>query len=129
MQVLEYDRSFLSARILFDQFNGNLIISGAFGLFRKDVVIAAGGYDVGTVGEDMEIVTRLHVFCRVNGIDYKIRYAPDAICWTQAPETLGDLVRSAAAGTAACWSAWSSTRASAATRALAWWGRSRTATS
>lgn len=93
MQVLEYDRSFLSARILFDQFNGNLIISGAFGLFRKDLVIAAGGYDVGTVGEDMEIVTRLHVFCRVNGIDYKIRYAPDAICWTQAPETLGDLVR------------------------------------
>ncbi|MEE0704136.1 MAG: glycosyltransferase [Collinsella sp.] len=93
MQVLEYDRSFLSARILFDQFNGNLIISGAFGLFRKDLVIAAGGYGVDTVGEDMEIVTRLHVFCCVNGIDYKIRYAPDAICWSQAPESLGDLVR------------------------------------
>lgn len=43
MQVLEYDRSFLASRILFDQFNGSLIISGAFGLFRKDVVIAAGG--------------------------------------------------------------------------------------
>ena len=91
MQVLEYDRSFLSARIMFDQFNGNLIISGAFGLFRKDVVVAVGGYDRTTVGEDMELVTRLHVFCRVNDIDYRIRYAQDAVCWTQAPETLHDL--------------------------------------
>ena len=44
MQVLEYDRSFLAARILFDKFNGSIIISGAFGLFKKDIVIAAGGY-------------------------------------------------------------------------------------
>lgn len=91
MQVLEYDRSFLSARILFDQFNGNLIISGAFGLFRKDVVIAVGGYDRTTVGEDMELVTRLHAFCRASEMDYRIRYAQDAVCWTQAPETLRDL--------------------------------------
>ena len=93
MQVLEYDRSFLSARILFDQFNGNLIISGAFGLFRKDLAIACGGYDLDTVGEDMELVTKLHVFCRTNGRDYLIKYAPDAICWSQAPETLRDLVK------------------------------------
>lgn len=93
MQVLEYDRSFLSARILLDHFNGNLIISGAFGLFKKDIVIAAGGYDRTTVGEDMELVTRLHVFCRTNGIDYSIRYAPEAICWSQAPETLRDLCK------------------------------------
>ena len=72
MQVLEYDRSFLSARILFDQFNGNLIISGAFGLFRKDLAIACGGYDLDTGGEDMELVTKLHVFCRTNGHDYLI---------------------------------------------------------
>lgn len=91
MQVLEYDRSFLSARILFDLFNGNLIISGAFGLFRKDVVVAVGGYDRATVGEDMELVTRLHAFCRASEMDYRIRYAQDAVCWTQAPETLRDL--------------------------------------
>lgn len=93
MQVLEYDRSFLSARILFDQFNGNLIISGAFGLFKKDLVIACGGYDRDTVGEDMELVTKLHVFCRTNNMDYLIKYAPDAICWSQAPETLHDLIK------------------------------------
>lgn len=93
MQVLEYERSFLAARILFDKFNGSIIISGAFGLFKKSVVISAGGYDSSTVGEDMELVVKLHVFCRENHIPYRIRYATDAICWTQVPESLGDLCK------------------------------------
>lgn len=93
MQVLEYDRSFLAARILFDKFNGSIIISGAFGLFQKSVVIDAGGYDPTTMGEDMELVVKLHVFCREHGIPYRIRYATDAICWTQVPERLKDLCK------------------------------------
>ena len=91
MQVLEYDRSFLASRIMFDKFNGSLIISGAFGLFKKDVVIAVGGYNNKTVGEDMELVVKLHEYCISNNIRYNICYATDAICWTQAPEKLGDL--------------------------------------
>ena len=91
LQVLEYDRSFLAARILFDRFNGSIIISGAFGLFKKSVVIDAGGYDTATMGEDMELVVKLHVFCREHNLPYRIRYATDAICWTQAPEHLSDL--------------------------------------
>lgn len=91
MQVLEYDRSFLASRILFDTFNGSLIISGAFGLFKKETVIAVGGYDHKTMGEDMELVVKLHEYCRVSNMDYSIKYATDAICWTQAPEKLGDL--------------------------------------
>lgn len=91
MQALEYDRSFLAARILFDKFNGSIIISGAFGLFKKDVVIAAGGYDCDTMGEDMELVVKLHVYCRKNEIPYLIKYAIDAVCWSQAPETFDDL--------------------------------------
>lgn len=93
MQVLEYDRSFLASRILFDKFNGSLIISGAFGMFRKDVVIAAGGYNHNTMGEDMELVVRLHEYCTVNNISYSIKYATDAVCWTQAPEKLRDLCK------------------------------------
>ena len=91
MQVLEYDRSFLASRILFDKFNGSLIISGAFGLFKKDVVIAAGGYNNKTMGEDMELVVKLHEYCTVNNMEYNISYATDAVCWTQAPEKLSDL--------------------------------------
>ena len=93
MQVLEYDRSFLASRILFDKFNGNIIVSGAFGLFKKNVVMEAGGYDATTMGEDMELVVKLHVYCREHGMDYRIRYATDAICWTQAPEKLSDLCK------------------------------------
>ncbi len=93
MQVLEYDRSFLASRILFDKYNGNLIISGAFGLFKKDIVIAAGGYDSKTMGEDMELVVKLHVYCRSHNIEYQLKYAPDAICWSQVPEALEDLIK------------------------------------
>lgn len=93
MQVLEYDRSFLAARILFDKLNGSIIISGAFGLFKKSTVISAGGYDATTMGEDMELVVKLHAFCRENRMPYSIRYATDAICWTQVPEKLGDLCK------------------------------------
>ncbi|MBQ8498133.1 MAG: glycosyltransferase [Clostridia bacterium] len=93
MQVIEYDRSFLSTRILFDKFNGSLIISGAFGLFKKEAVIAVGGYDSKTMGEDMELVVDLHKYCTVNKKPYAIKYATDAVCWTQAPERLRDLMK------------------------------------
>lgn len=93
MQVIEYNRTFLASRIMFDKINANLIISGAFGLFRKDIVVAAGGYDPSTRGEDMELVIKLHTFCRANKIDYRMRYVSDAICWTQAPEKLSDLAK------------------------------------
>lgn len=93
MQVLEYDRSFFASRIMLDRFNGNLIISGAFGLFKKDIVISAGGYETSTVGEDMELVMKLHVFCKMNKIPYTIKYLSDAVCWSQAPESLRDLIK------------------------------------
>ncbi len=93
MQVLEYDRSFFASRIMLDGYNGNLIISGAFGLFKKEMVVAVGGYDTNTVGEDMELVMKLHVFCKSHSIPYSIKYVPDAICWSQAPEKLGDLIK------------------------------------
>ncbi|MDR0326284.1 MAG: glycosyltransferase [Oscillospiraceae bacterium] len=91
MQVMEYDRSFMASRILLDLFNGNLIVSGAFGLFKKSTVIAAGGYNPATLGEDMDLIVRLHVYCRNSREKYAIRYEPNAVCWSQAPTSLGDL--------------------------------------
>ena len=93
MQVLEYDRAFLASRILLDEYNGNLIISGAFGLFKKDLVIACGGYDTDTVGEDFELVVKLHIFAHQNNLPYRICYVPEAICWTQVPSSLSDLLK------------------------------------
>lgn len=93
MQVVEYDRSFLASRILLDQFSGNLIISGAFGLFRKDVVLSTGGYRTDTIGEDMELVMRLHTFMLNNNRPYKVKYHPEAICWSQAPGSVKDIMK------------------------------------
>lgn len=93
MQVLEYERSFLASRIFLDKFNGNLIISGAFGLFDKKAVIGVGGYQTGSMGEDMELIVKLHSYYRANDLPYQIKYAYEAVCWTQAPEKLGDLLK------------------------------------
>ncbi|MEG1577256.1 MAG: glycosyltransferase family 2 protein [Oscillospiraceae bacterium] len=93
MQVLEYERSFLASRVFMNHFNGNLIISGAFGMFKKSTVVLAGGYDSSTMGEDMELVVKLHAFCRANNLPYSLQYVPDAICWSQVPGSLPDLMR------------------------------------
>ncbi|MEG2456136.1 MAG: glycosyltransferase family 2 protein, partial [Oscillospiraceae bacterium] len=93
MQVLEYERSFLASRVFMNHFNGNLIISGAFGMFKKSTVILAGGYDSSTMGEDMELVVKLHAFCRANNLPYSLQYVPDAVCWSQVPSSLPDLMR------------------------------------
>ncbi|WP_252315753.1 glycosyltransferase [Sinobaca sp. H24] len=87
MQVIEYFRAFLIGRLGMSHFNILLIVSGAFGLFEKSAVIAAGGYRTDTVGEDMELVVRMHRTARENNRKSKISYIPDPVCWTEAPET------------------------------------------
>lgn len=91
MQMLEYSRTFMAMRMFLDSFNSNLIISGTCGLFRKDIVIQTNGYKTDTVGEDMELVVKLHAYCRSKKVPYRIAYAPDAICWTQVPSRLRDM--------------------------------------
>jgi len=90
-QTVEYLRAFLFGRLGWSPMNAMLIISGAFGLFRKDSVVAAGGYRTDTVGEDMELVVRLHRFMRNERRDYRITFVPDPICWTESPEDLKTL--------------------------------------
>jgi cellulose synthase/poly-beta-1,6-N-acetylglucosamine synthase-like glycosyltransferase len=87
-QILEYLRAFLFGRMGWSPLNAMLIISGAFGLFRKETVVSAGGYSTKTVGEDMELIVRLHRHLRGSGEPYRIAFVPDPICWTQAPENL-----------------------------------------
>jgi len=92
-QIMEYLRAFLAGRMAFSLINGLLIISGAFGLFRKDKVIEVGGYATDTVGEDMELIMRLHARLREKKEPYSIYYVPDPVCWTEAPEDLKVLGR------------------------------------
>lgn len=92
-QVVEYFRAYLSGRMGWGALNGLLIISGAFGLFRKDIVLAVGGYKHDTVGEDMELVVRMHRHCCERDIPYRVEFVPDPVCWTEAPESLKVLGR------------------------------------
>ncbi|MFN0730109.1 glycosyltransferase family 2 protein [Polaribacter gochangensis] len=86
MQILEYFRAFLLGRMAWSRLNGLLVISGAFGMFDKEIAIKVGGYDVKTVGEDMEIVVRMRRHMEENKEKYKVAYIPDPLCWTEAPD-------------------------------------------
>ncbi|MDX2085252.1 MAG: glycosyltransferase [Candidatus Melainabacteria bacterium] len=91
IQVVEYLRAFLFGRLGWSPLNALLIISGAFSVFRRDAVIAVGGYCTHTVGEDMELVVRLHRHYRLNQLPYRITFVPDPICWTDVPEDIKTL--------------------------------------
>lgn len=92
-QVLEYLRAFLFGRMGWDAVNATLIISGAFGIFKRSIVVQVGGYSTDTVGEDMELIVRIHRHCRENKIPYRINFIPDPVAWTECPETLRVLGR------------------------------------
>lgn len=88
-QIVEYFRSFLSGRLSWGR--SLLIVSGAFGLFNKQVVIDCGGYKTKTIGEDMEVVVNVHHYMRVHKRKYSVKFCPEAVCWTQGPMSLKDL--------------------------------------
>jgi cellulose synthase/poly-beta-1,6-N-acetylglucosamine synthase-like glycosyltransferase len=87
IQVVEYLRAFLFGRLGWNRLGGNIIISGAFGLFQREAVLNAGGYLHDTVGEDMELVVRLKRLSYENGGPGKIAFVPDPVAWTEVPES------------------------------------------
>lgn len=93
VQVVEYLRSFLYGRLGWNRLGGNMIISGAFGLFRKDHLLEIGGYRTDSIVEDFDVVVRLHRYLLDRRIPYSITFVPDPVAWTEVPETLAVLGR------------------------------------
>ena len=91
IQTVEYLRTFLFGRLGWSTLNCLLIISGAFGVFRKDIAIASGGYRNGAVGEDMELVVRMHRYLREQQQPYRMYFLPEPVCWTEVPESMSAL--------------------------------------
>lgn len=98
LQMVEYMRAFMCGRLGWDYINSLLIISGAFGLFRKERVVAVGGYltssgkyQKDTVGEDMELIVRIARHMHESKHSYRISYAFNANCWTEVPEVMSNL--------------------------------------
>jgi cellulose synthase/poly-beta-1,6-N-acetylglucosamine synthase-like glycosyltransferase len=93
IQVVEYLRAFLIGREAWAQGNMLMIISGAFGVFRTDLIRKIGGYRASAIGEDFDLVARLHRYLREQGADYHIQFVPDPVCWTEVPSDLRSLGR------------------------------------
>lgn len=90
-QVVEYLRAFLTARVANAHLSMLMLISGAFGIFRRSTLIEIGGYRHDTLGEDLELVTRLHRHMREQRRPYRVDFVPEVVCWTEAPVTLPGL--------------------------------------
>lgn len=93
VQIMEYLRAFLMARLALGRMQALTVISGAFGLFSRQRVVEVGGYSHATVGEDMELVIKLHRHMRDQRLPYRIDFIAEPVCWTECPEDLGVLGR------------------------------------
>jgi YaiO family outer membrane protein len=93
IQVVEYLRAFLFGRLGWNRLGGNLVISGAFGLFRKEYVMAVDGYRTTSIVEDLDLVVRMHRHLRAHKIKYEMPFIPDPVAWTEVPESLKILSR------------------------------------
>ncbi len=91
IQSVEYIRSFLLGRLGWSRLRSLMIISGAFGVFRRDVVLAVGGLDPESLGEDAELVTTIHEHLRNENRDYRVVFVPEPVCWTEVPDSLSQL--------------------------------------
>lgn len=92
-QELEYIRSFLFGRMAWSQINGLLLVSGGLGMFDKEMTIKAGGYWHQSLGEDMELITRMRKYMYDNKLPFLIKYIPESLCWTEVPDTKEVLIR------------------------------------
>lgn len=93
VQVPEYLRAFLFGRLGWNRLGGNILVSGAFALYRRDLLLAAGGYPTESVTEDLELTVGLHRSMREKGLRYTIPFVPDPVAWTEVPEDMASLGR------------------------------------
>lgn len=93
IQVIEYLRAFLIGREAWGRGNMLTIISGAFGVFRRDVILSVGGFRAEAIGEDFDLVARIHRKMLEEKRDYRITFVPDPVCWTEVPPTAKSLAR------------------------------------
>ena len=87
-QELEYIRAFLLGRMAWSKINALMLVSGALGMFDKEIVLQVGGFDNKSFGEDMELVTRMRRYMHDINVPYKVKYIPESLCWTEVPASL-----------------------------------------
>lgn len=86
-QSLEYICGFNLDRRAYDQLNAITVSPGAISAFRRQAIDEAGGFAHDTLAEDTDLTLSLHRH------GWIVTYAPDAIAWTEAPESIRVLAR------------------------------------
>ncbi len=92
-QTLEYLRAFLLGRLAWGRYEGLMLVSGALGIFNKEILVQAGGYSPKTVGEDLELTVRMRKYCLENNIKYRVDFIPEPLVWTEVPENTNVFLR------------------------------------
>lgn len=88
VQIVEYLRAFLLGRTGWSRMGALILISGAFGLFRRDVLVEVQGLDTDSIGEDFELVMRIHRHMRRHKRDYRVEFVAEPVSWTEVPASL-----------------------------------------
>jgi peptidoglycan-N-acetylglucosamine deacetylase len=86
-QALEYTCGFNLDRRAYNRWQCITVVPGAISAVRKDAINEAGGLSLQTLAEDTDLTLSLHRHAQ------RIVYVPDAIAWTEAPETVRTLAR------------------------------------
>ena len=109
-QIIEYLVSYTVGRVAFSSLNSLMILSGAFSMFDRRLLLDCGGFltrrnrhpyvqsiardrAVSTVCEDMEVIVRLHRYVRENRLRRPIVFDPWPVAWTEVPSRLGQVAR------------------------------------
>lgn len=92
-QVLEYMRSYFVGKMAWSSINAMPNVSGGYGLFKRDVMVAAGGYRGDSFAEDMEMLLDAEKYCCDFHLPYKVLQIPVTCCWTEGPSNLKILYR------------------------------------
>ncbi len=87
IQVVEYLRAFLLGRTGWSRLGSLVLISGAFGVFRRDLVVEVGGLDPDCIGEDFELCVRVHRAMRDQRRPYRMVFVAEPVAWTEVPST------------------------------------------
>jgi cellulose synthase/poly-beta-1,6-N-acetylglucosamine synthase-like glycosyltransferase len=90
LQTIEYIKSCFCYKASLAKLKSLLVISGAFGFFRKDILLAVNGF-THVIGEDLDLTLKIQF--HIQNSNKKIVYIPEAICYTEGPETFKDYIK------------------------------------
>jgi len=91
-QTYEYIRNIVS-RFAWMRGNSLLLISGAFAGFRREALLAVGGFDADCLVEDYELTHRMHRYAVDHGLDWQLRMVGGSVARTEAPSDVATFMR------------------------------------